>query len=57
MAVGSAVMLTGAYGCSLTAAAVVLSAFGGSTATVAGLLAVAVARALSGKQSVSIHQT
>jgi CIC family chloride channel protein len=56
MAVGSAVMITGAYGCSLTAAALVLSTFGGSTATVAGLLAVAVARALSGKQSVSIHQ-
>lgn len=56
MAVGSAVMLTGAYGCPLTAAALLLSTFGGSTATVVGLLAIAAARALSGKQSVSINQ-
>ena len=54
--IGAAVMLTGAYGCPLTAAALVLSSFGGSTATVVGLLAIAAARALSGKQSVSIHQ-
>ena len=56
MAVGSAVMITGAYGCPLTAAALLLSTFGGSTATVVGLLAIAAARALSGKQSVSINQ-
>jgi CIC family chloride channel protein len=54
--IGAAVMLTSAYGCPLTAAALVLSGLGGSAATVVGLLAVAAARALSGKQSVSINQ-
>jgi CIC family chloride channel protein len=55
--IGAAVMLAGAYGCPLAAAALVLSGLGWSTATVVGLLAVAVARVLAGTRSVSIYQT
>ncbi len=55
--IGAAVMLAGAYGCPLAAAALVLSALGWSTATVVGLLAVAVMRMLAGTRSVSIYQT
>lgn len=57
MTVGAAVMLAGAYGCPLAAAALVLSSLGWSTATVVGFLAVAVTRVLAGQRSVSIYQT
>lgn len=55
--IGAAVMLAGAYGCPLAAAALVLSGLGWSTATVVGVLAVAVTRLLAGRRSVSIYQT
>jgi H+/Cl- antiporter ClcA len=55
--IGAAVMLTGAYGCPLAAAALVLSGLGWSSATLVGLLAVAAARLIAGPRSVSIYQT
>jgi CIC family chloride channel protein len=55
--IGAAVMLAGAYGCPLAAAALVLSGLGWSSATAVGLLAVAATRLLAGPRSVSIYQT